>query len=202
MHISQIFEPGFKLLVMNYQTKLADELRNGNEDALFSLMTIYYKDFFKYGLKLTTDRNLTKDVIQQFILHIWGNRAKFNLVENVESYLFVSFKRFMIRELQKISRHNSIHVENTNDVEYQDEEFMIVYQQNELLQKMLFKAIESLPRRQKELLLLRYYEQLSFEEISQKTLLSIRTIYNNLHEALKKLRSHDLLKGIRSNIYN
>ena len=187
---------------MNYQTKLADELRNGNEDALFSLMTIYYKDFFKYGLKLTTDRNLTKDVIQQFILHIWGNRAKFNLVENVESYLFVSFKRFMIRELQKISRHNSIHVENTNDVEYQDEEFMIVYQQNELLQKMLFKAIESLPRRQKELLLLRYYEQLSFEEISQKTLLSIRTIYNNLHEALKKLRSHDLLKGIRSNIYN
>ena len=187
---------------MDLKTKLAEQLRNGNEEALFSLMTLYYNDLFKYGLKFTADRSLTKDIIQQFILHIWANRTKFQVVENVDRYLFVAFKRFLIQEHRKNSRRNAMHVETSVDAEYPDEELMIIFQQNELLSKALFNAIESLPQRHKELLRLRYYEQMSFEEIAQKTSLSARTIYNNLYEALKRLRSHELLKNTRNNIFS
>lgn len=185
---------------MDIKTKLAEQLRNGNEEALFSLMTLYYNDLFKYGLKFTAERNIAKDIIQQFILHIWANRTKFQVVENVDRYLFVAFKRFLIQELRKNSRHNAIYVGASVDLDYPDVELMIIFQQNELLSKALSQAIEALPQRQKELLQLRYYEQMSFEEIAKKTSLSARTIYNNLYEALKKLRSHELLKNTRNNI--
>ena len=185
---------------MNIKTKLADQVRNGDEEALFSLMTLYYNDLFKYGLKFTADRSLTKDIIQQFILHIWANRTKFQVVEDVDRYLFVAFKRFLIQELRKNSRHNAMYADTPVDAEYPDEVFMIIFQQNDVLSKALFKAIESLPPRHKELLRLRYYEQMSFEEIAEKTSLSTRTIYNNLYEALKKLRSHELLRNTRNSI--
>jgi len=185
---------------MDIKTKLADQLRKGDEEALFSLMTLYYNDLFKYGLKFTADRSLTKDIIQQFVLHIWANRTKFQVVENVDRYLFVAFKRFLIQELRKNSRYNAMYAHTLIDAEYPDEVIMVIFQQNELLSKALFKAMESLPPRHKELLRLRYYEQMSFEEITQKTSLSTRTIYNNLYEALKKLRSHELLKNTHNNI--
>jgi RNA polymerase sigma-70 factor (ECF subfamily) len=57
--------------------------------------------------------------------------------------------------------------------------------------------MSSLPNRQRELIQLRYYEQLSCEEIALRTGLSLRTIYNKLHEGLKKLRTHSLVESIR-----
>src|SRR5437868_9975825 len=118
---------------MDIKTKFAEQLRNGDEEALFSLMTLYYNDLFKYGLKFTADRSLTKDIIQQFILHIWANRTKFQVAENVDRYLFVAFKRFIIQELRKNSRHNAMYADTPVNAEYPDEVLMIIFQQNELL---------------------------------------------------------------------
>lgn len=187
---------------MNPETKLADQLRNGDEQALFSLITMYYNDLFKYGLKFTADHSRTKDIIQQFVLHIWENRSKFRTVENIKGYLLVAFKRFLIQELRKIMKYNSMYKEAGDAPAYYQEELIVIFQQNELLRKTLLAAIESLPLRHKELLRLRYYEQLNFDEIAERTSLSTRTIYNNLYEALKKLRSHKLMKNIQSNIFN
>jgi len=48
--------------------------------------------------------------------------------------------------------------------------------------------INELPNRQKELIVLKFYEGLSYDEIVQKTGLSHRTVYNKIHEGLKKLK--------------
>ena len=49
-------------------------------------------------------------------------------------------------------------------------------------------AIDKLSARKQELVRLKYYEGLSYEEISAITALSIRTVYNKLHEAIKFLK--------------
>jgi len=185
---------------MNTEPRLADEIRNGNEEALFSLMTLYYNDLYKYGLRFTAESGLTKDILQQFFLHIWENRTKLQQVENIKGYIVVAFKRFLLQELRKISSQ-IISVQSTDDMEYPFEDYIILFQQEKLLSKILYQAIKSLSQRQKELLKLRYYEQLSYEEIAQKTSLSKRTIYNKLHEALKKLRSDKLLENFHNNMY-
>jgi RNA polymerase sigma-70 factor (ECF subfamily) len=74
------------------------------------------------------------------------------------------------------------------------ETFIIATQKDEMIKEALQQAIASLPRRQRQLLQLRYYEQMGYEEIADKTSLSVRTVYNKLHEALKKLRSGSALK--------
>jgi RNA polymerase sigma factor (sigma-70 family) len=49
--------------------------------------------------------------------------------------------------------------------------------------------INDLPNRQKELIALRFYEGLNYEEIVQRTGLSHRTVYNKIHEGIKKLKT-------------
>lgn len=179
--------------------KLTERLRSGDKEALFSMMHFYYNDLFRYGIKFTADKDLTKDIIGQFFLHIWDHRQNFTSAENIKGYLIVSFKRFVIGYLTKISRQLDIEELQPDTYEYPYEDYIIAWQSEETLKTILRDAIEQLPERQRELVRLRFYEQLSYEEIAQKTSLSIRTVYNKLHEAIKKLRSPVLKDNISRN---
>jgi RNA polymerase sigma-70 factor (ECF subfamily) len=161
------------------------------------MMTLYYNDLFRYGIRFTADKDLTKDIIGQFFLHVWDHRNKFCAAENIKCYLIVSFKRFMISYLKKIARQLDIPT-NEDGFEYSYEDYIIAWQDEERTRTMLLAIIQSLPPRQKELVRLRFYEQLTFEEIALKTSLSLRTVYNKLHEALKNIRQHALTGKFRN----
>lgn len=49
-------------------------------------------------------------------------------------------------------------------------------------------VLEQLTPRQKEVVMLKYFEELTYPEIAERTSLQIDTIYKILHEAIKKLR--------------
>jgi len=162
-------------------------------------MTSYYNDLFRYGIKFTADKDLTKDIIVEFFLHIYDHRSSFESADNVKPYIIISYKRFVIAYLTKISRQLDIEEQQPSSYEYSYEDYIIAWQNEETMKKLLRSAIESLPERQRELIQLRYYEQMSHEEIAVKTKLSIRTVYNKLHEAIKKLRTSVLKDNISRN---
>jgi RNA polymerase sigma-70 factor (ECF subfamily) len=180
--------------------KLTERLRKGDKEALFAMMTSYYNDLFRYGIKFTADKDLTKDIIGQFFLHIWDHRKNFVSAENVQAYIITSYKRFVISYLTKISRQLDIEEQLPSSYEYPYEEYIIAWQNEETMKKLLRNAVESLPDRQRELIQLRFYEQLSHEEIAAKTSLSIRTVYNKLHEAIKRLRESVSKDNISRNL--
>jgi RNA polymerase sigma-70 factor (ECF subfamily) len=181
-------------------TKLTERLRSGDKEALFSVMSFYYNDLFRYGIKFTADKDLTKDIIGQFFLHVWDHRTQFTAAENFKAYLVISFKRFIINYLTKISQQLNIAQRLPADYEYPYEDYIIAWQNEETVRRLLRKAVEDLPERQRELVKLRFYEEMSFEEIAEKTSLSIRTVYNKLHEAIKKLRCPVLMNNITRNL--
>jgi RNA polymerase sigma factor (sigma-70 family) len=172
--------------------------QNSN-DALFSIMTFYYNDLFRYGIRFTADVDNTKDIVNQFILHAWEQRENFIAAENIKAYLVVSFKRFLINHLRKSFPFKSIADYPEEPMEHSYEDYIICLEENEALKKALYESIQLLPARQKELLMLRFYDNMSYEEIAEKNSLSIRTVYNKIHLALKKLRSFELLEQIRKN---
>lgn len=175
--------------------------KHDNEDALFSIMTLYYNDLFKYGIRFTADAENTKDIVNQFFLHAWEQREKFVAAENIKAYLIVSFKRFLINYLRKSFPFKGVAEYPEEPMEHSYEDYIVGTEENEALKKALHGSIRSLPSRQKELLMQRFYENMSYEEIAEKNALSIRTVYNKIHLALKKLRSFELIQQIRKNIF-
>lgn len=175
---------------------LQKQLRAGDEQALFSLMLLYYNDLFRYALKFTAEPELTKDLVNQFFIHTWEHRNNFSSVEKMKPYIMVSFKRFLLAWYRNNPKKINTAIEGNEFIELPYEEYIISLQKEERTKKALQQAIKSLPKRQRELVQLRFYEQLTYEEISQTTSLAIRTIYNKINAALKKLRSHKLLQQL------
>jgi RNA polymerase sigma-70 factor (ECF subfamily) len=169
-----------------------------DEEALYSLMTMYYEELFRYGVKFTADAEETKDALNQFFIHFWDNRSKLDKVENLKGYLFVSYKRWLIAAMRRATKYRSISLEDTDEpAEQSYEEFLVTQIRDQERGNILKEAIGSLPPRQRQLLQLRFYEHLEIDEIAIRTSLSIRTIYNKLHEAIKKLRTFQSIKKLR-----
>lgn len=173
-------------------------IQNSN-DALFSIMTLYYNDLFRYGIRFTADVENTKDIVNQFFLHAWERREKFVTAGNIKAYLLVSFKRFLINDLRKSFPFKSVADYPEDPMEHSYEDYIICFEENEALKKALYESIQVLPPRQKELLMLRFYENMSYEDIAEKNSLAIRTVYNKIHLALKRLRSFELIQQLRKN---
>jgi RNA polymerase sigma-70 factor (ECF subfamily) len=184
---------------MQTTTKLTERLRSGDKEALFSMMAFYYNDLFRYGIKFTADKDVTKDIIGQFFIHVWDHRQKFSTAENFKCYLVVAFKRFVIDYLRRISRQLNLADYDAQCYEYSYEDYIVAWQSEESVKALLSKAIQELPGRQRELIQLRFYEQLSYEEIAIRTSLSIRTVYNKIHEAINRLRCPVLRESILKN---
>jgi RNA polymerase sigma factor (sigma-70 family) len=53
----------------------------------------------------------------------------------------------------------------------------------------LANAFQSLSPSQRQIMLLKYYDGMSYEEIAHQLNNKPRTIYNQVHDALKRLRS-------------
>lgn len=163
--------------------------------ALANIMQGYYSDLFHWGLRLHGEREFVKDCIQDMFVNLWKTQqsaGSTGVVSNVRSYLLVALKTRILRELSKkhvthqsmLSDEYSFSVEFSSDLRLIDEEHE-VYQV-----RKLEGVLNSLSGRQKELIYLRFYQSLSFEQIAEVMNLSRQSVYNLLQKSLGSLRKH------------
>jgi RNA polymerase sigma-70 factor (ECF subfamily) len=151
----------------------------------------YYHTLLFIGMKEMKDAQLVKDTIQQLFLYLWEKRETIQEASNVKCYLVTSFLRKLSSDWKKSQRAGVLQVvwnSYPEDLQPNPEEKLIRKDEQGHLFKMLKERMNELPNRQKELIELRFYEGLSYEEIVQRTGLSHRTVYNKIHEGLKRLK--------------
>ena len=164
-------------------------------------MKLYYEELYRYGIKFTLDAAETKDSVNQFFLYFWEQRNKLQPVENPKAYIFTSYKHWLLAWLRQQKQRKTFPLPEDTAQQLSEpsyEHYLIEQVQDEELAEALRQAIATLPARQRQLLQLRFYEHLSHEEIAEKTSLSIRTVYNKLHEAVKKLRTNSLITCLKT----
>ncbi|WP_207510617.1 RNA polymerase sigma factor [Longitalea luteola] len=179
-------------------------LLQGDKEALYELYTRYYHTLFFIGLKNIHDSDLVKDVIQQQFLYLWEKRHTLMEAKNVRSYLIISFLRRLTGDWLKARRTVNLEVawskKEEEGFETSWEETLIIKDDNETISRNLMAIINALPARQRELILLKFYEGLSYEAITQKTGLTHRTVYNKIHEALYTIRHKMIQPAVVSGI--
>ena len=177
---------------MNNDDNLWYGLRQGDKEMFLALYKKYYHTLLFIGLKEMKDAQLVKDTIQQLFLYLWEKRETIQEANNVKCYLVTSFLRKLTADWKKSKQSGVLQVvwnSYTEDSQPNPEEKLIKKDEQSHLFKLLMDRINELPNRQKELIVLKFYEGLTYEEIVQRTGLSHRTVYNKIHEGLKKLKS-------------
>ncbi len=182
--------------------KYWDGLLQGNESLFLDLYRSMYPGLLAYGLKVSADRELVKDAINQTFTYFWEKRASLTQVQQPDAYIYTSFKHQLLAAMD----HNRSKLyfpgdltENGNEPAIgSHEQFLIHIDSTEALQQAIAKAISKLSPRKQQLIRFKYYEGLSYTEIAIRTNLSERTTYNKLHESVKTLR-HELAASGYSN---
>lgn len=168
-----------------------DLMRLGDKQALFELYNNMYFHLIRFGLKINADDELVKDCVNQVFLNLWDKRTRLPQVENVNSYIMTSLRRCMLDQLNYLNRTNialnqMLAEETHNELSY--EEIMINLQHDEDLKRKLTFAIRQLTPRQMELIQLKFFEGLSYDQIAERSSQSVKTAYNTIYDAIKSLR--------------
>ncbi len=164
---------------------------SGDKEAFLTVYHKYYRALFYYGYSLSADKELTKDCIQELFLDIWNTRSTLNKdVGNIQSYLFTWLRRKISRKQLRLSKDRDYQhsVEGNEGSEFCYEELLIAFQQTEEKKEQLKRALETLTKKQLEIIRLKFFENLSYSQISAKTSLTTRSVYNIIHLAITRLR--------------
>lgn len=169
-------------------------LLSENENDFFQCFTLCYDDLYRLGFYLYKDAELVKDSIQLLFIEVWKIKERLSDVKNIKEYVLTIFKRILYKQKTGSIKHWS-QLADIDSCEVTGEHYtasyedMLIHQQDdEELRKKLCQILPQLADRQMELIRMRYFEEKSIDEIAAITLLTPRTIYNTLHNALVKLR--------------
>ena len=175
---------------MSEEEQLWKHFTGGNEKALEELIRLFGKPLALYGRKLVKDDPLIQDCIQEVYIQLWQYRAGLRQVTEIRPYLFTCLRRKIISALKR----QSIFVSNSHELELPFLiEFSIEAQliENELEAERvqtINRFINQLPKRQKEAVYLRFFENMSNDEIAGVMGIKYQTATNLIHEALASLR--------------
>jgi RNA polymerase sigma-70 factor (ECF subfamily) len=78
--------------------------------------------------------------------------------------------------------------------EWSHENWLIVQQENKEKKERVLEALGRLSNRQREIIYLKYYQNLSYEEVSEIMNINYQVARNLLYQAIKSLKS--LLTGV------
>ena len=176
--------------------QLWQQFKQGDRHAFNLIYEKYIYNLYSYGAKITTDKALIEDCIHDLMVELWQQKENLRAVpqedtHSVKFYLFKSLKRKLIRALQKKNKQATPteSLQNYNfQISFSHEFHLLIRQLDEDRKKHLAAALQQLSKREKEIIYLRFYDGLSYEEIASLMEISLKTAYNSVHNAIGHLR--------------
>jgi RNA polymerase sigma factor (sigma-70 family) len=170
---------------------LWNQFKAGDRIAFTRLMQTYYRDLFQYATKFTKDGELIKDCLQDLFLELWKKRSTLGETNYVKAYLLKAVRHKLYRQLYKNQRHTQAQPLDDNycfDVVFSVEQLQIREEEVLHVTEKLTTLLNQLPRRQKEIIYLRFFQELEVEQIVQVMEINPQSAYNLLHKAIHRLR--------------
>ena len=192
---------------MQTMTKFTDRelvtaYANGDNAAFDILLGRYQKSVFSYILHIVKDNELANDIFQETFMKVittirqgryedsgkfsaWLNRVAHNLV---------------IDHFRRQKGENTVSNDETEHDLLNNKELCEGNIEDEMVQKQLVKdlhkMIHVLPDAQRQVLMMRFYRDMSFKEIAEKTGVSINTALGRMRYALLNMRKLALDKQL------
>ena len=157
-----------------------------DREAFADLFKRFYPHLYKYGIKITTNAALLEDCIQELFIELWQQQKPAS-IQSVKAYLIKALKYKLLKALKK-----DLAIVSANEEHFQFElshELMIISrQENEERLRLLTGALQQLSARQREIIYLKYFQELSYDEVSEIMNVNYQVARNLLYQAVKSLK--------------
>ena len=166
---------------------LLERIAEADEIALGQLIDLYSPRLLAFCLRFTQNRTLAEELVQDAFIKLWNNREKLNDINTFEAYIFTMAKHLCLdylrvinkeRELKSVISQNIVTTHNPVDDFLLDKHY----------EHILMAAINTLPKRQKEVFEMSRQDGKSHKEIAQILGISAKTVDEHISRALKTIK--------------
>ena len=151
------------------------------------LLQKYQKKVYWQVQKMVLSHEDANDLTQDIFIKIWQNLNKFRSEAQLSTWIFRIAHNETLNFIAKNKKNSSSSIENlqieggsrADEIDLNGEE----------IQNLLKKAILTLPEKQRAVFNLKYYDEMTYEQISEITDTSVGALKASYHLAVKKIEA-------------
>lgn len=160
----------------------------GDKQAYAVLYQRYFEILYRASLRITADRELVKDCIHDLFVTIWKNRDNLSQPNSVKAYLLSAIQRKLKRQTTRLRSHQNDMEKIKTPPTSNCREDQLIEDQTEIEQKYIVdKALNSLTKREREAIYLKFYGNMSYKEVAEVMAIRVDSIYNLISKSIETL---------------
>ncbi len=172
--------------------ELVKRVIQGDRRAMDTLVERYYRKVYGYFYRNIGNEELASEYTQEVFLKVFSKIKTFNFNYKFSTWIFSISHNYLIDTFRK--KKNRSFTDSSSDGLYYDERYNSgesLSLEDEIIkneyEKKLWKAVSELPGDYKELIIMRYVDELKYEEMAHILNIPLGTLKNKLFRAKAKL---------------
>lgn len=175
------------------QLQVWEKTLKGDLAALEQLYLLFHADLYHYALKITDQADLAEDATHDVFVDLWNYRQQLGTIHSPKFYLIRSVRNQCLKLLKKQNRLTDLNNVDRFELTILPEELQL-NDNSQFVKKAIEQAMQSLSPRQKEIIYLKFYNNLDYEELAQILDINYQSVVNHIHKAMIKLRNANVLQ--------
>lgn len=170
-----------------YWVFIWEKFRTGDRRAFETIYNEYVDVLFSYGSRITSDRALLHDSIQDLFIEVYTYSNSLRNPESLEFYLFKTLRNIIYRKLKEKNRYT--HPEQMPEqynIKFSLEEN--IREEHEEHLNFLQKELQCLDSKKRELLFLKFNSGLTYNEIGKLLNIKPDAVKKQVYRILSFLR--------------
>ncbi|UXX79877.1 sigma-70 family RNA polymerase sigma factor [Reichenbachiella carrageenanivorans] len=149
-----------------------------------------YTNLYYFGLSCSKDEGLTEDAIQDLFIKVWDKRTSIHIKLSIKSYLISALRRIIIDKLTAQKKVLSVDGEFPEGFEpsLSVQDLMISEELDEERRGQIEHALSLLTKKQREMIYLRFFQEMSYDEIAESLKIRNQSVRNCIYEAMKIMK--------------
>lgn len=171
---------------MQEEHQWIQEVLAGDKQAYAQIINKYKNPLYGTILRMTRNPHDAQDLVQEAFIKVYQQLEKYNGTGSFSSWLYrVAINHCMdeFRKKRYQMKQSEINEETVVDPNHPE----VIFLKKEK-NRQLERLIATLPEDERLIILLRYMNELSYDEISELADIPLSTVRNKLHRAKKKMR--------------
>jgi len=171
--------------------EIARLIQEGGNDALEILIDRYSPKLLRYGKKFLSNEDATKDIVQEVFIKVYQNIKSFDTKRSFSPWIYRIAHNSFANYLRNAGKEPVVALDLDVFLEYHVyDDPAIEQKEKEEIGVLLEKGLLNLPLKYKEVLVLHYFEDLSYQEIADILHVPIGTVGIRLRRAREALKVH------------
>lgn len=151
------------------------------------LFKSHYKNLCSYAYLFLNDEDASEDTVQEVFYKLWKGKDKIRVDTSVKSYLFRAVRNGCMNVIEHIKVKEAYYVNTRSEnpeERYETIDQAIVHE----LEQKIKETIDQLPPERRKIFMMSRYEGLKYREIADELGISVKTVENQMYQALNYLR--------------